>query len=148
MGHSLQIFAWGMPLHAHEFSFTHNAVVLSHFRCVPGMCSPRKSDENISILTFLWIKTNVAYTRLEVITKQRSALQVEFTTGVKLICYFALYHYFLHWAHPPNMAFGDLAFYYTLYLWLSYAKNKSSISDDFSGRCLFMKCASLFIQNM
>ena len=34
MGHSLQIFAWGMPLHAHVFSFTHNAVVLSHFRCV------------------------------------------------------------------------------------------------------------------
>ena len=34
MGHSLHIFAWGMPLHAHVFSFTHNAVVLSHFRCV------------------------------------------------------------------------------------------------------------------
>ena len=34
MGHSLQIFAWGMPLQAHVFSFTHNAVVLSHFRCV------------------------------------------------------------------------------------------------------------------
>ena len=34
MGYSLQIFAWGMPLHAHVFSFTHNAVVLSHFRCV------------------------------------------------------------------------------------------------------------------
>ena len=55
------------------------------------MCSPRKSDENFSILTFLWIKTNVAYTRLEVIAKQRSALQVEFITGVKLICYFVLY---------------------------------------------------------
>ena len=41
------------------------------------MCSPRKSDENFSILTFLWIKTNVAYTRLEVIAKQRSALQVD-----------------------------------------------------------------------
>ena len=27
-------------------------------------------------LTFLWIKTNVAYTRLEMIAKQRSALQV------------------------------------------------------------------------
>ena len=38
------------------------------------MCSPRKSDENFSILTFLWIKTNVAYTRLEMIAKQRSAL--------------------------------------------------------------------------
>ena len=24
----------------------------------------------------------------------------------------------LHWAHPPNMAVDDLAFYYTLYLWI------------------------------
>ena len=30
----------------------------------------------------------------------------------------------------------------------SYAKNKSSISGNFSGRCLFMKCSSLFIQNI
>ena len=80
------------------------------------MCSPRKSDENFSILKFLWIKTNVAYTRLEVIAKQRSALQVEFITGVKLICYFVLCYCFLHWSHLPNMAVGDLAFYYTLYL--------------------------------
>ena len=34
--------------------------------------------QKFSILTFLWIKTNFAYTRLEVIAKQRSALQVEF----------------------------------------------------------------------
>ena len=68
--------------------------------------------------TFLWIKTNVAYTRLEVIATQRSALQVEIITGVKLICYFVLYYCFLHWSHLPNMAVGDLAFY-TLYLWFS-----------------------------
>ena len=67
----------------------------------------------------LWIKTNVAYTRLEMIAKQRSALQVWFITGVKLICYFVLYYCFLHWSHLPNMAVGDLAFYYTLYLWLT-----------------------------
>ena len=115
MGCWLQMFAWGMPLHAHVFSFTHNALVLSQYRCV--QCSPRKSDENFSILTFLLIKTNVAYTILEVIAKQRSALQVEFITGVKLICYFVLYYCSLHWAHPPNMAVGDLDFYYTLYLW-------------------------------
>ena len=84
------------------------------------MCSPQKSDENLLIFTFLhvWIKTNITYTRLEVIAKQRSALQVEFITGVKLICYFVLYYCFLHWAHLPNMAVGDLAFYNTLYLWL------------------------------
>ena len=29
-----------------------------------------------------------------------------------------------------------------------YAKNKSRISGNFSGRCLFMKCTSLFIQNI
>ena len=55
------------------------------------------------------------------IAKQRSALQVEFITSVKLICYFVLYYYFLHWAHPPNMAAGDLDFHYTLYLWANRA---------------------------
>ena len=48
------------------------------------------------------------------IAKQPSALQVEFITGVKLICYFVLYYCFLHWSHLPNMAVGDLAFYHTL----------------------------------
>ena len=38
----------------------------------------------------------VAYTRLEVIAKQRSVLQVEFITSVKLICYFVLCYCFLH----------------------------------------------------
>ena len=56
--------------------------------------------------------------------KQRSALQVEFITGVKLICYFVLYYYFLHWADPPNMAVGDLAFYYTLYLWAGLKRQR------------------------
>ena len=93
------------------------------------MCSPRKSDENFSILTFLWIKTNVAYTRLQVITTQCSALQVEFITGVKLICYFVLYYCFLQWDHLPNMAVGDLAFYYTLYLCAAHQKGRG----DFAG---------------
>ena len=34
MRHSLKLFPWEMPLHAHVFSFTHNAVVLWLFRCV------------------------------------------------------------------------------------------------------------------
>ena len=72
-GHSLQIFAWGMPRHAHVFSFTHNAVVLR----ILDVFTP-KIRRKFLILTFLWIKTNVAYTRLEVIAKQHSALQVEF----------------------------------------------------------------------
>ena len=49
-GRSLQVFAWGMPLHAHVFSFTHNAVVLSHFRCV----HPENQTKKFSISTFLW----------------------------------------------------------------------------------------------
>ena len=34
MGPLLKIFALGIPLHANVFSFRHNAVVLSQFRCV------------------------------------------------------------------------------------------------------------------
>ena len=71
-----------------------------------------------------WLKTNVAYTRLEMIAKQLSALQVWFITGVKLICYFVLYYCFLHWSHLPNMAVGDLAFYYTLYLCANILRHK------------------------
>ena len=40
-------------------------------------------------------QNKLAYTSLEVIAKQRSALQVEFITGVKLICYFVLSYCFL-----------------------------------------------------
>ena len=51
---------WGMPLHAYVFSFTHNTVVFSHFRCV----HPENQTKSFLILTFSWIQTNVAYTRL------------------------------------------------------------------------------------
>ena len=34
MRRSLKIFTCGMPLHAHVFSFTQNAVVSSNFKCV------------------------------------------------------------------------------------------------------------------
>ena len=47
MGHSIQIFAWGMPLHAYVFSFTHNAVVLSAFRCVHPENQMKIFDFNI-----------------------------------------------------------------------------------------------------
>ena len=113
--HSLQIFALGMPLHAHAnvFSFTDNAVVLSHFRCVHS-----ENQTNIFWFEHFYESKQTSLTQdLEVIGKQRSALQVEFITSVKLICYFVLYYCFLHWAHPPNMAVSDLDFHYTLYLW-------------------------------
>ena len=99
------------------------------------MCSPRKSDENFSISIFVWIKTNVAYTRLEVIAKQRSALQVEFITGVKLICYFVLCYCFLHWAHLPNMAVGDLAFYCLAW---SSSERDYVITDSVRSMCMYV----------
>ena len=44
---SLQIFTWGMPLHAHVFSFTHNTVLLSDFRCVHLKNQKKFFDFNI-----------------------------------------------------------------------------------------------------
>ena len=41
------------------------------------------------------------------------ALQLQRQTDL-LLC---TINCFLHWDHLPNMAVGDLAFYYTLYLW-------------------------------
>ena len=93
----------------------------------------------------LWIKTNVAYTRLEMIAKQRSALQVQFITGVKLICYFVLYYCFLHWSHLPNMAVGDLAFYYTLYLCVGCHQQKTS--DDINLKLYLKFYDKLLIKN-
>ena len=55
-----------MPLHTHVFSFTHNAVVLSGFRCVHP-----ENQTKIFDFYILWIKTNVAYTRLEMIARTK-----------------------------------------------------------------------------
>ena len=90
--------------------------IMQWFSHILEVFTPKIRQKFFDFNTFM-IKTNVAYTRLEVIAKQHSALQVESITCVKLICYFVLYYCFLHWVHLPNMAVGDLAFYYTLYLW-------------------------------
>ena len=55
-----------MPLHTHVFSFPHNAVVLSGFRCVHP-----ENQTTIFRFLHLWIKTNVAYTRLEMIARTK-----------------------------------------------------------------------------
>ena len=78
--------------------------------------SPRKSDEKFSIFTFSWIKTTVAYTRLEVIARTRYC-----TTSYRLVqrqtdLLLCTINCFLRWACPQNMAVGNLQFYYTLYL--------------------------------
>ena len=99
------------------YMFMYSALhIMQWFSHILDVFTP-KIRQKFFDFNILWIKTNVAYTRLEVIAKQRSALQVEFITGVKLICYFVLYYCFLYWAYPPNMAVGNLDFYYTLYLW-------------------------------
>ena len=125
----LKIFAWGMPLHAHVFSFTHNAVVLSQFRCV----HVKNQTKFFLILTFLWIKTNVAIQDLKWSLEQRSALQVyhRFQTDL-LLC---IVNYFLQWALPQNMANGDLAFYHTLHLWLwhhTHSQNGMKFTNNLS----------------
>ena len=62
----------------------------------------------------LWNKTNVAYTRLAVIARTKYyTLQLQRQTDL-LLC---TVNCFPQWVHPQNMAVGDLAFYYTLYLW-------------------------------
>ena len=60
------MFTYGMSLHAYIFSFTHNAVVLTEFKC--------EDLENqaiffVLILTFYISKQIVTYTRLEVIAR-------------------------------------------------------------------------------
>ena len=64
-------------------------------------------------LYILWIKTNVAYTRLEVIARTRYCTILQRQTDL-LLC---TLNCFPQWAHLQNMAVGDLVFYYTLYLW-------------------------------
>ena len=53
-----------MPLHTHVFSFTHNAV----FSQVLDVFTP-KIKRPFFDFYILWIKTNVAYTRLEMIAR-------------------------------------------------------------------------------
>ena len=62
----------------------------------------------------LWIKTNVAYTRLEMIARTKYCTTTTASNWL-LLC---TVNCSLQWDHLPNMAVGDLAFYYTLYLWL------------------------------
>ena len=60
-----------MPLHAHVFNFTHSAVVLSHFRCVPLENQTKK----FRFLHFYESK-QMSLTQDLLSLEQRSALQV------------------------------------------------------------------------
>ena len=112
IGDSLQIFARGMLLHAHVFSFTHNAVVLSHFRCIHPKIRRKFFDFNIFMNQNKHHLTQDLKWSLNNIVHYKYSLSPASNWFVTL-----LYYCFLHWDHLPNMAVGDLAFHYTLYLW-------------------------------
>ena len=77
------------------------------------MCSPRKSNENFSIFTFYESKQMSLTQDLRWSLGRSIALQLQCQTDL-LLC---TINCFLQWDHLPNMAVGNLAFYYTLYLW-------------------------------
>ena len=86
MGLLLKKFVVGIPLHANVFSFTHNAVVLSHFRCF-------HLENQTKFFLFYHFYDSEQMSRtwdLKWWLEQRSALQVKFITSIKLICYFVL----------------------------------------------------------
>ena len=75
------------------------------------MCSPRKSDENFSILHFYESKLILLTQDLKWSLEQSSALHLQRQTDL-LLC---TINCFLRWARPQNMAVGDLELYYSLY---------------------------------
>ena len=77
------------------------------------MCSPWKSNEFFSIFTFYESKQMSLTQDLRWSLGRSIALQLQRQTDL-LLC---TINCFLQWDHLPNMAVGDLAFYYTLYLW-------------------------------
>ena len=83
MGLTLKMFAWGMPLHPNVFSFNTYAVVISQFRCVHP-----KNQTNIFDLN-IFMNQNKCLLHMTW-SDRHGALQVQFVTRVKLICYFVL----------------------------------------------------------
>ena len=80
------------------------------------MCSPRKSNDHFSIFTFYESKQMSLTQDLRWSLGRSIALQLQRQTDL-LLC---TINCFLQWDHLPNMAVGDLAFYYTLYLCITY----------------------------
>ena len=85
-----------MPLHTHLFSFTHNAVVLSAFRCV----HPENQTKIFSIFTFYESKQMSLTQDLRWSLGRSIALQLQRQTDL-LLC---TINCFLQWDHLPNMA--------------------------------------------
>ena len=101
------------------------------------MCSPRKSNENFSIFTFYESKQMSLTQDLRWSLGRNIALQLQRQTDL-LLC---TINCFLQWDHLPNMAVGDLAFYYTLYLWAVLIRDLRSQLEK-SG------CVVVYIRNL
>ena len=89
------------------------------------MCSPRKSNKIFLIFTFYESKQMSLTQDLRWSLGRSTALQLQRQTDL-LLC---TINCFLQWDHLPNMAVGDVAFYYTLYLCASHLVIKGTISD-------------------
>ena len=97
------------------------------------MCSPRKSNEHFSIFTFYESKQMSLTQDLRWSLGRSIALQLQRQTDL-LLC---TINCFLQWDHLPNMAVGDLVFYYTLYLWGLYVLHfeQRPRKDENSWKC-------------
>ena len=99
-----------MPLHA-----LYSALLIMQWFSHSLDVFTQKIRRTFSILTFLWLKTNVAYTRLEVIARTPSIVHHKFSLlPVSTDLLLCIVNYFPQWALA--MADSDLAFYYTLYM--------------------------------
>ena len=101
------------------------------------MCSPRKSNENFSIFTFYESKQMSLTQDLRWSLGRSIALQLQRQTNL-LLC---TINCFLQWDHLPNMAVGDLAFYY-IYIY-GVGTHHGKFLLLFARRCV---CASWFVQ--
>ena len=115
MSNSLQIFTWGVPLYMLMYSALH---IMQWFSHILDVFTPKMRRKFFDLNIFM--NQNKHCLHKTWTDRQNNVVHyiVQFITGVKLICYFVLYYYFLHWAHPQNITVGDLDFYYTLYLWV------------------------------
>ena len=107
--------------------------IMQWFSQLLDVFTPRKSNENFSIFTFYESKQMSLTQDLRWSLGRSIALQLQRQTDL-LLC---TINCFLQWDHLPNMAVGDLAFYYTLYLWAYRPVLEVAVSSsvDKEGRC-------------
>ena len=90
------------------------------------MCSSPKIRWKFLIFTFYETKQMSLTQDLRWSLEWSIALQLQSQTNLFL----CTVNCFPQWAHPQNMAVGDLTFYYTLYLWVYYVFRKKPVSKN------------------